>query len=228
MQSSHMAVLDRCLVLAVAAVVGCGGAEFTASPTEMSTGVDGTDIDSDATDSGAPDVEDDDARAQDAHALDGATTEDARADVSEACSPTTFFEDGDADGYGGTTSVVACVAPSTGRWVTRGGDCDDSNAAVNPGQSAFFATGYTPSGTTRISFDYDCDGQEHESGAPPKAACAFVSLSCTGSGYIEATPVRSGPGVDSFCGSAEAITCALIDLVCQAGAPAAASSIACH
>jgi len=41
----------------------------------------------------------------------------------------TWYTDGDADGFGGT-SVTACEAP-TGS-VASGGDCDDSDAAVNP------------------------------------------------------------------------------------------------
>ncbi|HEY8088808.1 MAG TPA: hypothetical protein VIF09_13205, partial [Polyangiaceae bacterium] len=61
-----------------------------------------------------------------------------------------------------------------------------------------------------------------------RAYCAIVNLSCGGSGYVEASPVRSGGGVDPFCGSAEAVTCALTNLVCQAGSPHAAAPIACH
>jgi hypothetical protein len=208
-----MTVLDRCLALAVAAVVGCGGSEFTSAPPDVLPSVDAGDVD------GAEEASPADARA-----------EDVRADSPplEACTPTTYFEDGDADGYGGTTSAVGCAPPTTGRWVAQGGDCDDSNATVHPGQTAYFAIGYTPSGTTRVSFDYDCDGQESESGAPPKAACAFVSLSCGGSGYLAVLPARSGAGVDTFCGSDEAVTCAVSDLDCKAGAPAAAPPIACH
>ena len=89
----------------------------------------------------------------------------------EACTPIPFFLDGDGDGYGGTTSTVGCVPPDAGTWVTVGGDCDDSNVTVNPGQAAYFATGYVPTGKTSVSFDYDCDGQETESGAPAKASC---------------------------------------------------------
>jgi hypothetical protein len=210
--------IHRCfaLALALAAVVGCGGSAFTSAPPDP--GSDASDVD--AEDADAPDVS----------LADEPRVSDARPDavVPDACSPVTFFEDGDSDGYGGTTTVFACAAPSTSTWVTRGGDCDDSNAAVNPGQSAFFAVGYTPPGATRVSYDYDCDGQESESGNAPKASCGIVDLSCVGSGYLVATPMRSGSGVDSFCGSVGAATCALTDLVCQAGVPYSASPIACH
>jgi len=46
-------------------------------------------------------------------------------------SATTYYKDGDGDGYGGSTSVLSCL-PRTG-YVTTSSDCDDGNAAVNPG-----------------------------------------------------------------------------------------------
>ena len=159
---------------------------------------------------------------------DGSSDASDAAFDAEACVPILFFLDGDGDGYGGTPTSQGCSPPATGTWVTRGGDCDDSNATVNPGQSAYFAAGYVPTGKSSVSFDYDCDGQENESGSPAKASCGVVNLSCVGSGYIEASPVRSGAGVDPFCGSSEAVTCALTSLVCKAGSPYTVSPIACH
>jgi hypothetical protein len=164
---------------------------------------------------------------QDADASEEDASEDASVEA-EACAPVLYFLDGDGDGYGGTTTVKTCVPPDSGAWVTSGGDCDDSNAAVNPGQSAYFSAGYIPTGKSSVSFDYNCDGDESESGTPAKASCQLVSLSCVGSGYIEASPVRGGSGVDAFCGSTEAVTCALSSLSCKAGAPYAVSPIACH
>jgi len=152
---------------------------------------------------------------------------DAGADA-DACDPALYFLDGDGDGYGGTTSWKGCRPPDSGTWVAMGGDCDDSNPSVSPGQSAYFAVGYVPTGKSDVSFDYNCDAQESESGGPAKGSCHTVSLSCVGSGYVEASPVRSGAGVDPFCGSAQAVTCAVTSLVCKAGAPYTVSPIACH
>ena len=42
-----------------------------------------------------------------------------------------FYEDRDADGFGSTTAVLACDTP-TGH-AGEGGDCDDTDALVNPG-----------------------------------------------------------------------------------------------
>lgn len=147
---------------------------------------------------------------------------------AEACAPVLYFLDQDGDGYGGTSTSTSCAPPATGTWVTRGGDCDDSNPTVNPGQSAYFAVSYMPPGATAVSFDYNCDGSETESGSAAKADCEVTSLSCVGSGYLEASPVRSGPGVDAYCGSEDAVTCAVTDLVCKAGSPYTVAPITCH
>jgi hypothetical protein len=185
---------------------------------------------SDAMDADAQDG-DLDGGAPDAHAdaTDAADVADsADAPDAEACAPIVFFRDGDGDGYGGTTTAKGCVPPDSGAWVTTGGDCDDSNPTVSPGQTAYFTQGYTPTGKSTVSFDYNCDGQESEAAAPAKAQCGFVGLSCVGSGYLEASPVRSGGGVDPFCGSDQAVTCAVTNLVCQAGPAYTTSPVACH
>jgi hypothetical protein len=171
----------------------------------------------------------------DAGAGDDATAGDGEAGswqdgggAGEACVPVLYFNDGDDDGYGGTTTVTQCDPPTTGHWVTRGGDCDDSNQAVSPGQTAYFETGYVPTGQSAVSFDYDCSGAESESGSAAHADCQVVSLACSGSGYLEASPVRSGPGVDPFCGSNQAVTCAFSGLACKAGSPYTTGAIACR
>jgi hypothetical protein len=153
-----------------------------------------------------------------------AATEDVACDA-----PVTYFLDGDHDGYGGTSTTIACAPPSSD-WITRGGDCDDGNADVNPGQNDFFATGYVPTGKTQISFDYDCSGVEEESGSPVHAYCHASGLNlCTGDGYVPATPTRTGAGVDAYCGSTETTTCAIqSNLACGENAPTATQPIACH
>jgi hypothetical protein len=188
------------------------------------------DAESDADGAGA-DTEVDSAPdgSMDATSVGSDASEDAIAtDAHEACVPRVYYLDGDGDLYGGTTTSTGCAPPDGRAWVLRGGDCDDSNPNVSPGQMGYFAQGYLPTGKSALSFDYDCSGQETESGTPAKAACALSALTCAGSGYLEASPVRSGGGVDPFCGSVQAVTCAVISLVCQAGPPYTASPIACH
>jgi hypothetical protein len=151
----------------------------------------------------------------------------------DACASVTYYLDLDGDKWGGTSSVTTCgappPAPATGTWVMRGGDCDDSNAMVNPGVTTYFTTGYTPAGSTQESFDYDCSGTETESGDPAHANCVASLTSCGGDGYIAATPVRTGTGVDAYCGSNQKVTCAYASLKCTASAPmTTTSAIACH
>lgn len=58
----------------------------------------------------------------------------------------TYYYDEDQDGYGNSAvSISACPAPAG--YVTKGGDCDDSNAALNPGMTELCN-----------SIDDDCDG----------------------------------------------------------------------
>jgi hypothetical protein len=154
-------------------------------------------------------------------------TSDAPAQA-EACVTTTFYLDSDGDGYGGTSANEGCQPPGIGRWVTTAGDCDDNNEIVHPGQTNFFAQGYTKTGGTGVSFDYDCNGRETESGNSPKGNCQVVALTCVGSGYLVASPARSGPGVDPYCGSTASVTCSGGALNCKASAPFQAPPIACR
>jgi hypothetical protein len=65
---------------------------------------------------------------------------------------TIYFFDGDGDGYGNTDSVLLFCLPIdtiTSWYVGTPGDCDDSNAAVNPSQTELPGDG----------LDNDCDGE---------------------------------------------------------------------
>lgn len=87
-----------------------------------------------------------------------------------ACSSlTTFYRDGDGDGYGGTQTVNACAAPPG--FVGVGGDCHDGNRSVHPGQTAEFASPFATMGSTLLSFDYDCNGKEESVASTPAPAC---------------------------------------------------------
>ena len=78
---------------------------------------------------------------------------DGEIDESHAIDPRPFYADADGDGYG-DRGVVApgCEAP-TG-YVDNADDCDDSNAAVNPGAEE-----------ACDDQDNDCDGEIDESGS---------------------------------------------------------------
>ena len=69
------------------------------------------------------------------------------------CTATTWYADTDGDGYGDTSSAVsACSAPSG--YVAADGDCDEADAAINPGATEVCDT-----------LDNDCDYLWDESDA---------------------------------------------------------------
>jgi len=76
---------------------------------------------------------------------------DGRLDIG-AADESTWYQDGDGDGYGTLNTQIACIQPDG--YVTRDGDCDDGNAAVSP--SATEACN---------GVDDDCDGTTDEDGA---------------------------------------------------------------
>ncbi|AKT38316.1 uncharacterized protein CMC5_024610 [Chondromyces crocatus] len=77
--------------------------------------------------------------------------------ISSICLPCdtngpTWYQDLDKDGYGDSAiSKKSCTQPSG--YVSLGGDCDDTDKTVNPGQTAWFSTP-----RSNGSYDYNCDG----------------------------------------------------------------------
>lgn len=115
------------------------------------------------------------------------------ADGSDPCQPIAkIYPDVDKDGFGGGSGVSGCIQPSG--WVSVGGDCNDQNPDVFPGQTKYFTSPYAAS-SSASSFDYDCSGTE-------TAAPGFVLGNCGPQcvpGYQKTA--RTGVGVDPGCGS---------------------------
>ncbi len=147
----------------------------------------------------------------------GSGVGDAGEGGAAGCAAVAWFPDGDGDGYGRSSGeVMACDPPTSGKWVRRGGDCDDDNSAVSPKEMDFEPSGYT-SASSSTSFDYNCSGMEDpdpsQLGAAPDCASMLV-LSCAGSGFV--ATARSGAGVNSLCGSTTIATCTKASLSCTA------------
>ncbi len=82
---------------------------------------------------------------------------DGTIDEDDAADATTWYADGDADGYGDPdTTTAACSQPSG--FVADSGDCDDSEAGVNPAATELCD-----------GVDNDCDGSIDEDDAADAA-----------------------------------------------------------
>lgn len=141
---------------------------------------------------------------------------DAAPDAPECL---TYYRDEDADGFGGATKQVACTSPGAG-WVDKGGDCNDTNEDVFPGQTLFFTKPIGGGGAgTSPSFDYDCSGKEEWDGTSvPKVVggrtCQVtVDGRCTGGeGVLPAEPARPvSASIDPYCGSTRYRSCRFVD-----------------
>jgi hypothetical protein len=112
-----------------------------------------------------------------------------------------FYRDADGDSYGdGNTAnaVVGCdnASPPSG-YVADNTDCDDRDANVHPGQTAYYGT--TSLGTA--TYDYNCDGKlEKQTPEYPGESCGYCGssggmfLNCTASATCSSSGAQSGFG----------------------------------
>lgn len=128
---------------------------------------------------------------------------DCDGNPANGCEPApSYYADNDRDGHGvGPAMGQACTPPEG--FAARADDCLDSNPNVHPGQTEFFATGYTTAGGA-TSYDYDCNGVEE---TPPGRN---IGGKCTPSCQVGYTPgkARDLAGANEYCGSSSAVgTC---------------------
>jgi hypothetical protein len=86
-------------------------------------------------------------------ASDGAATSLPGTDSVIVCDQSTWYVDGDGDGFGDYASEVETCTPDPG-WISVSGDCDDNDPTVYP----------TAGDTATDSIDSDCDGMDCEAG----------------------------------------------------------------
>jgi hypothetical protein len=145
----------------------------------------------------------------------GGVSSDPPAGAADAgCIKQQLFLDRDGDGYGSNAPEDTKFDCPTAGWVEVGGDCFDAMptaenkaAQVHPEQAMFFSTGYPlPGGQAgEVSFDYDCSLQEegdpnNDPNLGPAGDCSSLTSDCLSAiGVLPTT--RSGPSVNSLCGS---------------------------
>jgi hypothetical protein len=101
------------------------------------------------------------------------------ADAADAVDAPTWYEDVDSDGYGSTSqTAISCNAVSG--FVSNGGDCNDADAAVNPGalevcdgvDNDCNGTADGADATDATTWYVDADGDGYGSTAPTLVACS--------------------------------------------------------
>jgi len=92
--------------------------------------------------------------------------------IDEGLNFRNYYIDNDGDGYGSGAPVNSCQSPGA-NYVTQGGDCNDNNAAINPGAAEICD-----------NIDNNCNGQVDEglSEEQCQAKCVSSGFSWTGNG----------------------------------------------
>ena len=104
----------------------------------------------------------------------------------------TFYADGDSDGWGGATAGSFCDLP--GGWSGSGGDCDDTDPAYNPGASETDCA--DPN-------DYNCDGSTGYMDADSDGYAACTECDDTDPDVNPGALEIAGDGADSDCDGLE-------------------------
>jgi len=139
--------------------------------------------------------------------------------------PVAYYQDNDGDGYGDPdVSVTQVSPPPDGVWVTRDGDCDDTDATIHPGVADDQCDG----------IDNDCDGEVDEDadaamttyyedldgdgyGNPDitKQSCPITSAGwVTMPGDCDDSDASRNPGAIDICGDGVDQDCSDSDRVC--------------
>ncbi len=115
----------------------------------------------------------------------------------------TFYADADGDGYGdGASTVLACAAPDG--YVDADGDCDDGNAAVNPGAEEVCngidddCDGEVDEGVLS-TFYADADGDGFGNGADSVQACEAPAGYIVSDGDCDDADAAVNPGAEEVC-----------------------------
>ncbi len=106
--------------------------------------------------------------------------DDADPSVDTSTTGTLYYEDTDGDGYGGTSTISACAAPSG--TTSDSSDCDDTDPAIHPGASEISGDG----------FDNNCIND-----LPVVSSVTVAPTSAATDDVLVATVVASDPDGDA-------------------------------
>ena len=109
-------------------------------------------------------------------------------DLVNGCEPSTVvFDDADGDGFGEDGTMRETCVPVLGEAMV-GGDCDDTDPLVFPGQNQFFGMA-----NPNVGFDYNCNGSEdHQWGVGTGCVDPPGSTLCSWSTGSWMNPVSCG------------------------------------
>jgi hypothetical protein len=136
-----------------------------------------------------------------------ATDDDCDTQVDEGLLFSTWYADADGDNYGAGAGVVACIAPPL--HVLSAGDCDDTNAAINPGASESCnstddnCNGTIDEGITpQYTYYADLDGDTYGNAASPVSSCYSSAPSGTVTNALDCTDndATINPAASEVCG----------------------------
>jgi hypothetical protein len=133
---------------------------------------------------------------------------------------TTCYRDEDGDGFGVAERPLpvavdaACPSGTVPAGTTAATDCDDADADVFPGQTAWFNTSRcTPGGPVPpggLCWDYNCDGVEQQRWPRP-ASCLAILGRCNDQGWSlldgVVVPACGQPGAWTQCANVLGLGC---------------------
>ncbi|MFM7051019.1 MAG: putative metal-binding motif-containing protein, partial [Planctomycetota bacterium] len=131
-------------------------------------------------------------------------------DLQGATGKTTFYADSDGDGYTGSSSAQFCDMPASGYEGANDGDCNDSNASVNPGAAEVCDAGNTDedcdgladnadsSATGKTNWYADADGDTYGAGTAI-SACDATGTQVANNADCNDSNAAIKPGADEIC-----------------------------
>ena len=117
----------------------------------------------------------------------------------------TWYTDADGDGYGDTSSAVTTCSPPSGT-VSTGGDCDDTDATINPGATETCdgvdedCNGLVDDGAFGLSTWYsDGDGDGYGDTSSAVSACSTPTGMIATGGDCDDTDPLINPAATEYC-----------------------------